>query len=111
MGGTVIGALGAVVGSRDRSIRVLVVFVTIYFASVVAFFLFSRYRICVVPALAVLGSIGICWAGTRVRRRAWRSWPPAHCSPPRSQSPLERRHHRSHPRSGVSSTMRGFSFQ
>jgi tetratricopeptide (TPR) repeat protein len=41
----------------------------IYSASVVAFFVFSRYRLHVVPALAVLAASSLPWLGEQIRLR------------------------------------------
>ena len=43
-----------------------------YCASVVAFFVFSRYRIQIVPALLPLAALGLLDLGARVRAAAWR---------------------------------------
>jgi 4-amino-4-deoxy-L-arabinose transferase-like glycosyltransferase len=60
--------LGAIVTWRRPATRVLVVFVAVYCASVVAFFIFSRYRIQVVPALLPLAAAGVLAFATRDAR-------------------------------------------
>ncbi len=60
--------LGALVGWRDRATRVLVGFVVVYCASVVLFFIFSRYRIQTVPALLPLAAAGVLSFATRDAR-------------------------------------------
>ncbi len=67
-----LAALGAVVGVRARRpVRLLVAGVGVYCVSVVAFFIFSRYRIHVVPALLPLAGVGVVELAQRVRARAW----------------------------------------
>ena len=62
--------LGAVAGFRARrGVRLLVGFVAVYCATLVAFFLFSRYRIQVVPALLPLAAFGLLELGARLRAR------------------------------------------
>ncbi len=63
--------LGAIAGWRARAVRVLVGFVALYCASVVAFFVFSRYRIQVVPALLPLAALGVLDVVARPRAGAW----------------------------------------
>ena len=61
-------AIGAVAASRrSREARLLVGYSVIYSASVVAFFVFSRYRLHVVPALAVLAASSLPWLGEQIR--------------------------------------------
>ncbi|TMA51455.1 MAG: hypothetical protein E6J75_18480 [Deltaproteobacteria bacterium] len=65
--------LGAVAGFRNRrEIRLLCGFVVVYCASVVAFFIFSRYRIQVVPALLPLAAAGVAELIARLRGRSWK---------------------------------------
>lgn len=55
-----LAAAGVVLGARTRRfVAVLAGFVAVYSLSVVAFFIFSRYRIQVVPALLGLGAVGV----------------------------------------------------
>jgi 4-amino-4-deoxy-L-arabinose transferase-like glycosyltransferase len=62
--------LGAVSGfRRHRRVRLLVGFVVVYWASLVVFFLFSRYRLPVVLALLPLAALGVSEAVTRLRAR------------------------------------------
>jgi tetratricopeptide (TPR) repeat protein len=64
--------LGLVVTFRDRvDVRILAGFVAVYCATVVAFFVFSRYRIQVAPVLMVLGAQGLLWLGEQVRAARW----------------------------------------
>jgi 4-amino-4-deoxy-L-arabinose transferase-like glycosyltransferase len=66
--------LGAVVSFRiDGRVRVLCSFVLVYAAAVIAFFIFSRYRIQVVPALLPLAALGALDLAERVRRSEWRA--------------------------------------
>jgi tetratricopeptide (TPR) repeat protein len=53
-------------------VRLLVGFVAVYAASVIAFFIFSRYRIQVLPALLPLAGLGAVEVVSLVRRRLWR---------------------------------------
>jgi hypothetical protein len=64
--------IGALAARRTRAVRILVAFVAVYCASVVAFFVFSRYRIQIVPALLPLAALGVCDLGACVRAGAWR---------------------------------------
>src|SRR5207253_3757919 len=64
--------LGALAARRTRAVGMLVAFVAVYGASVVAFFVFSRYRIQIVPALLPLAALGLLDMGARVRAAAWR---------------------------------------
>lgn len=60
--------LGACAGFRARRpVRLLCGFVLVYWASVVAFFLFSRYRIQIVPVLSVLAALGAVALGGWLR--------------------------------------------
>jgi 4-amino-4-deoxy-L-arabinose transferase-like glycosyltransferase len=63
--------LGALAGFRARrAVRVLCVAVVAYCLTVVAFFVFSRYRIQVVPALLPLAALGAREVVARLRARA-----------------------------------------
>jgi tetratricopeptide (TPR) repeat protein len=65
--------LGAVLTIRTRrDVRFLCAFVAVYCLSVVAFFMFSRYRIQVVPALLPLAALGATTLGHRAGARDWR---------------------------------------
>jgi hypothetical protein len=57
---------------RHRSACLLVGYVAAYCASLIAFFVFSRYRAHVVPPLAILAALGVRWLWDQVRRREWR---------------------------------------
>jgi len=56
---------------RSRGARLLAGYVAVYGASVVAFYVFSRYRLHVLPALAVLGAAGAAWLAGQVAERRW----------------------------------------
>ena len=62
---------GAVAFRENTSVRVLAGFVAIYCATVVAFYVFSRYRIQIVPVLMVLAAHGILWLVWQLRARRW----------------------------------------
>jgi 4-amino-4-deoxy-L-arabinose transferase-like glycosyltransferase len=68
-----LGALA--MAHRSRDVRLLAGFVALYCLSVVAFFVFSRYRIQAVPALLPLAALGVVdvWTHARDRRRTARS--------------------------------------
>lgn len=62
--------LGAVVGvRRSRAVRLLAGFVLVYWLSLAVFFLFSRYRIQVLPALLPLAALGVLGVARSVRER------------------------------------------
>jgi tetratricopeptide (TPR) repeat protein len=63
--------LGLVAHGRRRGVRLLGAYVIAYGGTVVAFFVFARYRIQVVPALLVLAALGVMAFATRVRAAAW----------------------------------------
>ena len=64
--------LGALAAVRTRpAVRLLVGFVVLYSTSVIAFFIFSRYRIQVVPALLPLAALGVVEVTARIRGRDW----------------------------------------
>src|SRR5207244_3222365 len=64
--------LGVIAAVRTRrAVRLLGGFVILYCASVVAFFIFSRYRIQVVPALLPLAAVGAAELVARIRDRSW----------------------------------------
>ena len=56
---------------------ILALFVLLYMATLVAFFVTARYRMVVVPFLLVLGAHGALWCFDRVRRRQWKALAPA----------------------------------
>jgi hypothetical protein len=65
-----LAALGAMTGFRSSAgVRALVTALAVYCASVVAFFVFSRYRMPAVSALLPLAAIGIVELVSRVRER------------------------------------------
>ncbi len=62
--------LGAIAGFRERrEVRFLVGFVLTYSFAVIAFFVFSRFRLYVVPALAVLAAFAVPWLAAVLRAR------------------------------------------
>jgi len=52
-------------------VRLLIYFITAYSITVILFFMFSRYRIYAVPALAVLTSLGLHWILINIKERNW----------------------------------------
>ncbi len=62
-----LAALGAIAARGRRNVRLLIAFVGVYWISVAAFFLFSRYRIQVVPALLPVAALGLIDVVERVR--------------------------------------------
>ncbi|HXX81929.1 MAG TPA: tetratricopeptide repeat protein [Thermodesulfovibrionales bacterium] len=56
----------------NRSVRLLVGYIAAYSFSVIAFFVYSRYRIYVVPPLAIFAALGLRWSWEHVRGRDWR---------------------------------------
>lgn len=65
--------LGSAAAIRRREGRIVIAYVLLYSASVIAFFIFSRYRLHVAPALAALGGVGLAWAAEQVAAARWRS--------------------------------------
>jgi tetratricopeptide (TPR) repeat protein len=53
---------------ESRRVRLLVLFVLVYVASFVLFFVADRYRLPVVPALLLFGAYALTWVWERVRR-------------------------------------------
>ncbi len=73
-----LAVLGAMAGFREkRGVRLLVGFGTAYCLAVITFFVFSRFRLHVVPALAVLGASAVPWLAAVVRSRDVRRGVPA----------------------------------
>lgn len=72
--GLAVLGVGAAVRTRDG--RIVLAYVLLYAASVIAFFIFSRYRLHVAPALAALGGVGVASAVecAAARRRKWLAW-------------------------------------
>ena len=67
-----LGILGGIVAFREKvEVRILVAFVAVYCATVVAFFVFSRYRIQIVPVLMVLAAYAVLWLVAQVRSARW----------------------------------------
>jgi 4-amino-4-deoxy-L-arabinose transferase-like glycosyltransferase len=68
-----LAAFGAIVGLRSSPpVRALCIFTAVYALSVAAFFVFSRYRIQVVPALLPIAALGVgeLWRRVQARRPA-----------------------------------------
>ncbi len=62
--------VGAIAGFRERrEVRLLIGFVLTYSFAVIAFFVFSRFRLYVVPALAVLAAFAVPWLAEVLRAR------------------------------------------
>lgn len=68
---TALAVLGVVLGWRRRFVQLLVGLVAVYCVSVVAFFIFSRYRIQVVPALLALAAVGVLEVVAAVQAAQW----------------------------------------
>jgi len=67
-----LGILGGIVAFREKvEVRILVAFVAVYCATVVAFFVFSRYRIQIVPVLMVLAAYAVLWLAAQARAARW----------------------------------------
>jgi len=69
----------AVIGSavswrRSREAGFLSGFALVYFLTVLVFFVFSRYRLYVVPPLLVFASMGMKWSWERLREQNWRKF-------------------------------------
>jgi tetratricopeptide (TPR) repeat protein len=65
--------LGVMAAFRvQRPVRLFAGYVAAYCLTVVAFFVFSRYRVFAVPALAILAALGLRWAWDRLRSGDWR---------------------------------------
>ena len=68
-----LAVLGALTGRRRRVVRMLGAYVIVYGATLVAFFVFARYRIQIVPALLPLAALGLLGLVARLRdREPWR---------------------------------------
>jgi 4-amino-4-deoxy-L-arabinose transferase-like glycosyltransferase len=63
--------LGVLAFRERRAARLLVGFVVVYSVTVIAFFIFSRYRIQVVPALLPLAALGAVELAGCLRASAW----------------------------------------
>jgi hypothetical protein len=69
---TALAVLGAGVWFREKvEVRILVAFTAVYCATVVAFFVFSRYRIQIVPVLVVFAAAAVLWLEQQIRRKRW----------------------------------------
>ena len=56
-----LAALGAAVSFGSRPARLVTCFAAAYMATLVPFYIFARFRIYYVPALAVLAALGLSW--------------------------------------------------
>lgn len=65
--------LGAVVGWRRRETRMISVFCVVLATSIAAFFVLARFRAFLLPAVAVLAAVGLCWVIEGVIARRWRA--------------------------------------
>lgn len=68
-----LAVLGIPWAARRRDGRVVLAYVALYGASVIVFFILSRYRLYVVPALAALAGVGVVATIDDVRRRRGRA--------------------------------------
>ena len=64
--------IGIVPASRSPDGRIVLGYVFAYCASILVFFVLSRYRLHAVPALAATAGAGLTWGWERLRARAWR---------------------------------------
>ncbi len=67
-----LGLVGLALAWRRRRARLMVYFVATYVFSIVVFFVVSRYRLPVVPALIAGASYAVMWFVERWRKREWR---------------------------------------
>jgi 4-amino-4-deoxy-L-arabinose transferase-like glycosyltransferase len=58
---------------KNRESRLLIGFVLMYSATVIAFFVFSRYRIYVVPPLIIFAALGMLWLWDQLKAQNWRT--------------------------------------
>lgn len=65
-------ALVGVLLARDRSTRWLPFFVLAFATTLVVFFVLARYRVPLLPALAVLAGYGVAQLGAALKRRDWK---------------------------------------
>ena len=68
-----LAVLGCFPAIRTVEGRLVVGYVILYCASVVAFFIFSRYRLHMAPPLAALAGGGLVWAAERIQKADYRS--------------------------------------
>ncbi len=66
-----LGLLGLGLAFRRRRVRLLALFVAVYLATVVAFFVVARYRLPVVPVLAVGAGFAVVELVRLMRERSW----------------------------------------
>jgi 4-amino-4-deoxy-L-arabinose transferase-like glycosyltransferase len=65
--------LGILPSIRDQDGRVVLGYALAYCASIMAFFVLSRYRLHAVPPLAAIAGAGLTWGWERARERRWRA--------------------------------------
>lgn len=70
-----LAVLGVAAAARSRDGRIVLAYVLLYAASVIAFFIFSRYRLHVAPPLAALAGVGVVSAARRAAAGGWRALP------------------------------------
>jgi len=69
-----LGLLGLVASARRAAALLpLSAFPLVYGASVVAFFVCARYRVPLLPPLAIFSAYALVWLGARARTRSWRA--------------------------------------
>lgn len=67
--------IGAAISFRHgREARLLTGFVLVYSCTVIMFFIFSRYRIYVVPPLFIFAAVGMKWLWGSLLERNWRKF-------------------------------------
>ncbi|MDP1825503.1 MAG: glycosyltransferase family 39 protein [Archangium sp.] len=64
-----LAVLGALVSWRKPGVKVLLAFVAMLWVSIALFFVLARYRVFLVPALAVLSALGGAWLVEAARAR------------------------------------------
>ena len=65
--------LGIVPAGRQEDGRIVLGYLLAYCASILIFFVLSRYRLHAVPPLAAIAGAGLTWGWERVRERRWRA--------------------------------------
>lgn len=68
-----LAVLGTLPALRTEHGRLVAGWVVLYALSVIAFFIFSRYRLHVVPPLAAFAGVGIVWTSERLSLRDYRA--------------------------------------
>jgi 4-amino-4-deoxy-L-arabinose transferase-like glycosyltransferase len=64
-----LAAIGVVAGRRRREVHLLAGYAALYLGSILLFWVFGRFRLYAVPALAVLAALGIQWIVRAARGR------------------------------------------